>query len=318
MRDAARARALAQTLGADRFVRLSRELSLQAQEEGRIESLIKHALVHSGFEVFYQPILDTSGELCGLEALLRLRDSEGMLISPSAFIPIAESTGAIISVGLWVIRDVCRQLKEWQDKGLQAVSVAINVSALQIVQTSFCDDVMSILREFNLDSGLVHLELTESSVMPRDSLALDNMLKLAAEGIHFSIDDFGTGFSSLDRLHQLPVSVLKIDQTFVTRMLNSNGTLPIVTTIISMAHSLNLGVVAEGVESKEQFDVLCEMGCDQFQGFLFCKPINASATAMLLAGDTSIFPRMGTVTKTANAGGKPLLSFPMQSGTHRW
>ena len=119
--------------------------------------------------------------------------------------------------------------------------------------------------------------------MPKDSLALDNMLRLSAEGISFSIDDFGTGFSSLDRLHQLPVSVLKIDQTFVGRMLDLNGTLPIVATIISMAHSLNLGVVAEGVESHEQFCALYEMGCDQFQGYFLGRPVDAAAASELLS-----------------------------------
>jgi diguanylate cyclase (GGDEF)-like protein/PAS domain S-box-containing protein len=320
LRDAARARARAQIPGADKLVRLSRELSLQAQEEGRIESLIRQALLHqTGFEVFYQPILNIHGELSGLEALLRLRDADGMLVSPSAFIPIAESTGGIIPIGRWVIREVCRQLKEWQDNALPVVSVAINVSALQIVQTTFCADVTAILREFHLDSSLVHLELTESSVMPHDSLALNNMLELSAEGIRFSIDDFGTGFSSLDRLHQLPVSILKIDRSFVTRMLDANGTLPIVTTIISMAHSLNLGVVAEGVESKEQFNALYEMGCDLFQGFYFCRPINASATAKLLSGDSHTLPPTVASTGSEGLATKPLGAFPAaQSDTHRW
>jgi diguanylate cyclase (GGDEF)-like protein/PAS domain S-box-containing protein len=309
VRDAARARARAQMRGADKLVRLSRELSMQAQEEGRIEALIKFAVLNSGFEVFYQPILNINAELCGLEALLRLRDGDGVLISPSAFIPIAESTGAIIPVGRWVIREVCRQLRDWQDSGLEVVPVAINVSALQIVQTSFCADTTSTLREFDIDSDLVHLELTESSVMPQDSLALDNMLKLSATGIHFSIDDFGTGFSSLYRLHQLPVSILKIDRTFVTRMLDANGTLPIVTTIISMAHSLNLGVVAEGVENKEQFNALYEMGCDQFQGFFFSRPLDASATLKLLAGDSRALAQIDVPAASEEAD---------QSGARAW
>ena len=316
LRDAARAQARARVRGANHFVRLSRKLSLEAQEESRIESLIQHTLLSDGFEVFYQPILDTKGELCGLEALLRLRDGDGTLISSDIFIPIAESTGAITAIGRWVIREVCRQLKEWQDKGSDVVPIAINVSALQIVQANFCSDLISTLGHFNITSDLIHIEVTESSVMPQDSLALDNMLKLSADGIRFSIDDFGTGFSSLGRLHQLPVSTLKIDQSFVKRMLEPNGTLPIVTTIISMAHSLDVGVVAEGVESKEQFHALYEMGCDQFQGFFFSRPVSASSATTLLSGERRAF--LSAEVSIAPAKTAPL-SFPsIHSGPHLW
>jgi diguanylate cyclase (GGDEF)-like protein len=283
VRDAARAQSRTKVRGAGNLVRLSRRLSLEAEQECRIESLIQHALVQGGFEVHYQPISDIHGELCALEALLRLNDGFGKFVSPSLFIPIAESSGNIVRVGRWVLREVCRQVKQWQLEGLKVVPVAINASSLQIVQSSFCSDVLSILKEFGVAPELVNLELTESGVMPKDSLALDNMLRLSAEGIRFSIDDFGTGFSSLDRLHRLPVSVLKIDQTFVARMLDLNGTLPIVATIISMAHSLNLGVVAEGVESHEQFCALYEMGCDQFQGYFLGRPVDASAASLLFS-----------------------------------
>jgi diguanylate cyclase (GGDEF)-like protein len=320
LRDAARGQARARVRGGtDSLVRLSRKLSMEAQEESRIESLIQRAVSSNGFEVFYQPIIDTKGELCGLEALLRLRDGDGKLISSDIFIPIAESTEAIIAVGRWVVREVCRQLREWQDSGLEVVPIAINVSALQIVQTNFCADILSTLSEFNIAPDLVHLELTESSVMPQDGLALDNMLKLSAEGIHFSIDDFGTGFSSLGRLHQLPVSILKIDQSFVKRMLDPNGTLPIVTTIISMAHSLNVGVVAEGVERMEQFHALYEMGCDQFQGFFFSKPVNASDAAKLFSGESRAFLPAKALVTPAKIASLPFRSFPViPSSPHLW
>jgi diguanylate cyclase (GGDEF)-like protein len=318
LRDAARAQARARVRGTDHFVRFFRKLSIEAQEESRIECLVQQALSSDGFEVFYQPLLDTKGELCGLEALLRLHDVDGTLISANMVIPIAESTGAIAAVGRWVVGEVCRQLKEWKDSGLHVVPIAINVSALQIVQPNFCPDILSILSQFNIAPELIHLELTESSVMPQDSLALDNMLKLSTEGIRFSIDDFGTGYSSLDRLHQLPVSILKIDQSFVKRMLDPNGTLPIVTTIISMAHSLNVGVVAEGVESKEQFHALYEMGCDQFQGFFFSKPMNASVTATLFSGEHAFLPAEVSAV-TAKIASLPLRLFPpAPSGPHLW
>lgn len=270
-RDAARAQARSRQLGVEGVVRLSRTHSLQAQEDSRIEAVMRRALQYGGFEVYYQPVLDANRKLCAFEALLRLREEDGTMVSPAVCIPIAESTGLIIPLGRWVLREVCRQLKTWQLNGLQVVPIAINVSALQIVLTNFCTDVDVALEEFDLKPSFIHFELTESSVMPRDSLALENMVKLATNGFSFSIDDFGTGFSSLDRLHKLPVSVLKIDRTFVSRMLDQNGTLPIVRTIISMAHALHLGVVAEGVETEEQLQMLAEMGCDQFQGFLFSR-----------------------------------------------
>ncbi len=319
LRDAARGRSHAQAPGAEKLVRLSRELSLRAQEEARIEELIKHSLLHGGFEMFYQPILNIKGELCGLEALLRLRDVNGSLVSPAKFIPIAEATGAIIPVGRWVMHEVCRQLKAWRDAGTHVVPVAINVSALQIVQASFYSEVTSALREFNLEPNLVHIELTESGVMPHDSLALDNMLQLAAQGIRFSVDDFGTGFSSLNRLHQLPVSILKIDQSFVARMLEPNGPLPIVTTIISMAHSLSLGVVAEGVETEEQFNALYEMACDQFQGYFFCRPMTAEQTGGLLSGKSTLFHRSEMSGEPGNGVESPFPTLAtIQTGTHLW
>jgi len=319
LRDAARALALTQVRGAENFVRLSRELSLQAQEESRIEGLIQRSLLYSGFEVYYQPILDTHGTLHGLEALLRLHDEDGRLISPGLFIPLAESTGTIIPVGRWIVNEVCRQLREWKDANLEVVPVAINVSALQIVHTTFSADLMAALSRFRIDPSLVHLELTESSVMPQGSLALDNMLKLAVKGIRFSIDDFGTGFSSLDRLHQLPVSILKIDRTFVMRMLDPDGTLPIVNTIISMAHSLNVGVVAEGVETKEQFHALYEMGCDLFQGFFFSRAVDSTEAGVILAREPGALMPIEAPVGPANITTASRRPFPPgQSGSHLW
>ena len=155
--------------------------------------------------------------------------------------------------------------------------------------------------------------------MPQGSLALENMLKLAAKGIRFSIDDFGTGFSSLDRLHQLPVSILKIDRTFVMRMLDPDGTLPIVNTIISMAHSLNVGVVAEGVETKEQFHALYEMGCDLFQGYFFSRAVDASGAAAILTREPgTLMPIKAPLAAsgTTTMPSRPLP--PSQSGSHLW
>lgn len=295
-RDATRAQARARKSGALHPHRLSRALSMQEEEENRVEAVIRKALVCGGFEVYYQPILDADRTVCGMEALLRLREPDGVMISPAAFIPVAESTGLIAPIGSWVLRQVCRQIRSWQIKGYGVVPIAVNVSALQIVMENFSTEVTVALHEFGTDPALLHLELTESSVMPHDLVASQNMTALARDGISFSIDDFGTGFSSLDRLHKLPVSVLKIDRAFVSRMLEPEGTLPIVATILSMAHALHMSVVAEGVETEQQYKMLLEMGCDQFQGFLFSKPVPADEAVQHL-----LEPGMGSLLCVANA-----------------
>lgn len=288
LRDAVRALGHTQARGAANFVRLSRQMSTDAQEQSRIETLLHHALLNGGFEVFYQPIFNSKKAICATEALLRLKDNDGSHISPTIFIPIAEASGAILSIGLWVIGAVCAQLMDWKRMGLQAHPVAINVSALQIVQPSFYDEVMEILRGHGVEPTLIHLELTETSAMPQSEMALENMSKLAAEGVSFSIDDFGTGFSSLNRLHQLPVALLKVDRSFVDGMMKPGSSLPIINTIVSMAHSLNVGVIAEGVETKQQFHALYEIGCDQFQGYYFARPVNTAAMTQLLSPIESV------------------------------
>jgi diguanylate cyclase (GGDEF)-like protein/PAS domain S-box-containing protein len=282
-RDAIRAHALAQRPGGQSPARLSRTLSLKEQESHRIELLMRHALLADGFEVFYQPILDRDRRLCSMEALLRLHDTGGSLISPVQFIPVAEATGIILPIGRWVLQQTCRQIRSWQIAGHAVVPIAVNVSPHQIAQPSLYTDVQVVLEELDLDPSLLHLEVTESCVMLHPVVALENMARLSSLGIQFSIDDFGTGFSSLDRLHQLPVATLKIDRTFVSRMLDANGTRSIVMTVISMAHALGLSVIAEGVETEEQFAALREMGCDQFQGFLFSQPLPATKATALFA-----------------------------------
>jgi diguanylate cyclase (GGDEF)-like protein/PAS domain S-box-containing protein len=281
-RDAIRALGLARRPGEHSPARLSRSLSRREQEENRLEVLMRRSLLSGGFEVYYQPILDRERYVCAMEALLRLRDAEGGIINPAQFIPLAESTGIIVPIGHWVLQQACRQIRSWQVAGRSVVPIAVNVSAHQLALSSLFTEVQVALEQFDLDPGLLHLEVTESSVMLDKALALENMNLLSGLGIRFSIDDFGTGFSSLDRLHQLPVATLKIDRTFVMRMLDENGTRPIVATVISMAHSLGLNVIAEGVETEEQFAALCEMGCDQFQGYLFSKPLPAAEASKLI------------------------------------
>lgn len=275
-RDAVRAHGLSRRPGGQSPARLSRTMSEREKEDNRLEMLMRQALLLGGFELFYQPIVNGDRQVCALEALLRLHEEDGTMVSPVRFIPVAETTGVIVQMGKWVLQQACRQIRAWQVAGRTVVPVAVNVSAHQLAQPNLFSDVQVALEEFDLDPQLLQMEVTESSVMLDKTLALEHMERLSGLGIQFSIDDFGTGFSSMDRLHQLPVATLKIDRSFVMRMMEPSGTRPIVATITSMAHSLGLSVIAEGVETEEQFSALRGMGCDLFQGFLFSRPIPAA------------------------------------------
>ena len=285
--DAVRAVTQAQQNNTQNAVRLSQQAREQSQEDNRVEALMVKALAQGGFHLVYQPIVDANRKLCGFEALLRLTDIDGTTISPAVCIPVAEASGLIVPIGRWVLRAVCQQIRDWQEAGLDVVPVAINVSANEVVLTNFASDVTNAVDEFSLDHSLIHFELTESGLMVQETLALQCMKDFDKEGFHLAIDDFGTGFSSLGRLYQMPVSTLKIDRSFIDRMLEVNGTLPIVRTVISMAHALHMSVIAEGVETEAQFDMLCGMDCNFCQGYLFSKPMDPANVSALLRNGTS-------------------------------
>src|SRR3569833_127195 len=213
------------------------------------------------------------GQVEGLEALLRVNHADYGPISPGRIIPVAEETGLILPIGEWVIEEVCRQLGEWQDNGVRMVPIALNVSALQLVQIGFAERLIGILSRFRIQPDQIQLEITESTVMLNEAEVTKQMALLSDIGIRFSIDDFGTGYSSLNRLDRLPLGVLKVDRTFTERLCEVNGTRSIVQAIISMGKALNMRIVAEGVELEEQMAVLNEMGCDYLQGFLLSRPV---------------------------------------------
>ena len=266
----------AKRAGGNQFLCMSPEISLLNSEANLMERFVRQSLKTSAFELHYQPLYKITGELHSLEALVRLRHPEQGLISPQRFIGIAEERGLIVPLGNWVLNEICAQSAAWQRAGLPQARIDINISALQITRPDFAINVLEVLAAHNIDPHLIGMEITETAMMRNLAEASRQIEILAAIGIAFSIDDFGTGYSSLGQLDKLPVQTLKIDRTFVDRICLSDGTYSIVDAIISMAHSLRLNVVAEGVESHEQWASLRHLGCDIIQGYLFSTPLQAS------------------------------------------
>lgn len=263
------------------------DMSERALDRLELETALQRALEEDQFELHYQPKVDLSGNrIVGVEALLRWQHPENGLIAPNSFIPFLESTGLITPVGDWVLRTACLQNKAWQDAGMEPITVSVNVSARQFGSRAVVKSVREALRESELDPQYLELELTESLLMQNADSAIDIMVELKDLGVQLSIDDFGSGYSSLSYLSQFPVDILKIDRSFIHNIDHSEKNTAITTAIASLAHSLNLDVVAEGVEETAQIDILREQGCQIVQGFLFSKPLVADDFARKLAEET--------------------------------
>ena len=248
-----------------------------------VESSIRRALKESLFVLHYQPQYDAaSGALIGAEALIRMQ-GEGGAIAPGEFIPVAEESGLIMPIGEWVLHEAARQNKAWLDAGLKAVPIAVNASARQFEQADFADRVQATLHDIGLPPELLEIELTESALMHSVDRALEALHALKAQGLRIAIDDFGTGFSSLAYLRRFPIDRLKIDRSFVKDLAHDGDGNSIVQAIISLAHDLHLEVIAEGVESTEQAELLRRWHCNSFQGYLLGRPIAAEDFAALLA-----------------------------------
>lgn len=233
----------------------------------------------------YQPIVSLeTGRLCAYEALARWNHPQRGLISPSDFIPLAEETGAIIQIGDWVLQEACVQLKRWQEKFPlhSSLAVTVNLSSKQFMQAELIDRVIEILQLTRIDPHSLKLEITESTVMENIGTSTILLQQLRALGIELAVDDFGTGYSSLSYLHRLPVNTLKIDKSFVKGMVEKRDHAEIVKTILTLARSLAIRVVAEGVETLEQLAELSRLHCDAGQGFLFSKPVDAEAAEHML------------------------------------
>jgi EAL domain-containing protein (putative c-di-GMP-specific phosphodiesterase class I) len=285
--------------GGNQYVFVSNEISTSASEMNEIEAYMRSALKEGGFEVHYQPQYAMSGLLCGFEALLRLRHPEMGMIPPDRFIPIAEESGLIVRIGNWVLDEVCRQSAEWQGEGLPVVRIALNISPLQLMRADFSAQVREALATHGVDPGMLDIEITETTVMRNLDEVAKQMLDLASVGVHFSVDDFGTGYSSLRNLHQLPITTLKIDPSFIERICEEGDTREIVQAILSLAHSLGMQVVAEGVEREEQVVLLRSMNCDQLQGFLWGRPQPAECIPQVMLAQVANFSAEGAHTRGA-------------------
>jgi len=263
-----------------------------------LESNIRPGLDRSEFFVQYQPQVDIrSFQVVGMEALVRWQHPSLGLLYPGEFVTIAEETGLIIALGDFVMRAACAQNKNWQDKGLQQMRMSVNFSARQFQQPTFITDVSHILKETNLDPRWLELELTESSIMKDPDEAIEKLHELKLMGISVAIDDFGTGYSSLNYLKRFPIDTLKIDKTFVSDVCKDPHDTAIVRAIINLGHALDLTVVAEGVETKEQLQYLSALECDVVQGFLFSKALSVKAFEELLMEQRRV--TSGNVSPTA-------------------
>lgn len=249
----------------------------------RHERLLRDAIANNGFELHYQPqVRLADGALQGLEALVRWRHPERGLVGPSEFIHFSESRGLITPIGRWVLREACRQLKEWQDQGLAMVPVAVNLSAIEFRQRDVATEIAAVLRETGLAPHYLEIELTESVLMHHTDQALATLNALKALGVGISIDDFGTGYSSLAYLKRYPIDELKIDRSFVADTPGNADDVAIVTAIIQMGRSLQLKTVAEGVETQAQVALLTRLGCDLMQGFFVAVPMDAASAGRWL------------------------------------
>jgi diguanylate cyclase (GGDEF)-like protein/PAS domain S-box-containing protein len=262
--------------GKNNFQFYQADMNASALERLELESDLRHALEQNEFVLYYQPQFSGDGKrLTGAEALLRWRHPRRGLVPPGDFIPVLEELGLVVDVGDWVISEACRQLKAWHQARVRVPKVSVNISARQFSDGQLGTRIATILRETGLPPACLELELTESILMREVSEAMQILDGLKNLGLSIAVDDFGTGYSSLNYLKQFPIDVLKIDRTFVDGLPSGEQDAQIARAIIAMAHSLNLAVIAEGVETHEQLDFLREHGCDEVQGYLFGRPMPA-------------------------------------------
>ena len=272
----------AKELGKNGFVFYCSEWGRQLNERMLQEAELRRALAEQQFEIYYQPIQDTTGRIRSMEALLRWQHPERGLQLPDTFMPTAERTGLIVPIGAWVLRAVCRQIRAWQDVGAAEVSVAVNLSARQFRDPELIATVMGALAESALMPACLELELTESCIMHQPERASAILDELRSHGLRIAVDDFGTGYSSLSYLKRFPIHALKIDRSFMVDLPDNRESSAIVSAIVTMSRALGLTVVGEGVENAAQANFLKDLGCDLLQGFLYQRPAPAALIEGLL------------------------------------
>jgi diguanylate cyclase (GGDEF)-like protein len=264
-------------------------MNVRAVERQSIEEQLRRALERNELTLHYQPKIDIeTGAITGAEALIRWTRPVRGPIAPAQFIPVAEDCGLILPIGDWVLREACAQARAWEDAGLPAITMAVNVSALQFRKPEFLEDVYSVLIETGLDPKYLELELTESALITRAESTASILTALRGIGVRVSVDDFGTGYSSLSYIRKFPLDSLKIDQSFIRQITTIPDETTIVRAIISLGQSLDLRVIAEGVETRDQLDFLQAHGCEEAQGYLFSPPVPAEQFAKLLEANRPV------------------------------
>jgi len=278
---------VAKNEGRNRYHFYAEELTIRASESLALETHLHRALEREEFLLHFQPQVSLqSGKIVGMEALVRWQHPEIGLVSPAEFIPLAEENGLIGAIGRWVLRTACAQAKAWQDNGLTPVRISVNLSGRQLEQANIVQEVHDALQDAALDPAYLELELTESAVMKRAEHAAKALDGLRALGTTIAIDDFGTGYSSLSYLKRFPVDRLKIDRSFIRDIPQDPNDIALARAIVALAKSLGLGVVAEGVETEAQKDLLTSIRCDEMQGYLFSAPRPAGELESLLSSPT--------------------------------
>jgi diguanylate cyclase len=238
--------------------------------------------------LFYQPIAAVeTGLITSAEALIRWRHPQRGIVPPDEFIPLAEETGLILEIGEWVLRQACRQIRQWREQGLAVDRVAVNLSARQLQQEDLVERIAGILRESGVSPESIQLEITEGAVLKNVDSAIAMLRQLNEMGIQIALDDFGTGYSSLTYLKRFPIDAVKIDRSFVRDLEHDDSDATIVSTVIGMAENLHLNVIAEGVETENQLEFLRQRGCNEYQGYLFSRPVPPEEFAEFLRVESS-------------------------------
>jgi len=283
MRNADLAMYQAKEKGRSNYQFFEKGMNVRAVERQSIEGDLRYALERDEFVMHYQPKIDLkTGEITGVEALVRWQHPERGLVGPLQFISIAEDCGLMLPIGKWVLRESCRQAKAWQDAGLQPIEIAVNVSSVEFRNDEFLEGISKILKETGLEARYLELELTETVLMQHAEFSVPVLQKLKAMGVRLAIDDFGTGYSSLSYLRQFPIDTLKVDQSFIHEINAETDEATIISAVINMGCRMRHRVIAEGVETAEQLAFLRAHGCDEGQGYYFARPMPALETAKLL------------------------------------
>jgi diguanylate cyclase (GGDEF)-like protein len=289
LRNAGAALFRARKIGGDNYQFYAAEMNAQSIKRLALETDLRRAVEHREFITYYQPVVSlATRRIVGMEALVRWQHPELGILPPMDFIALAEDTGLIVDIGALVLRTACLQTRAWQARGLSRLRVAVNISARQLQQASFLEQVVQVLDETGLESDCLGLELTETSIIENAESAAELLTELRKLGVSVAIDDFGTGYSSLSYLKQLPIDTVKLDRSFVNDATTNPDDAALVMAVVTLAHNLRLKVIAEGVETEEQMNFLRLLRCDEGQGYLFSKPVPANVFEGLMVSESRV------------------------------